>query len=89
MKNHNVLSSFIKNINAIKNLRKNKELLKIYEHNQSSLYFLHNNRFIDPKVQEDYNKLPKEYKYHNILWNGIPFSILFIKPSLIKYISLK
>ena len=75
-------------INTVQILRNNKALTNIYKVSPSSLYTLERNEYPNAKIQEDYNKLPKEYKYHDVMFYGIPYSILFADPSMIKLLNL-
>lgn len=70
--------------NTIQILRNNKNLTEIYKVSPQSLYTLDRNEYPNKQIQEDYNKLPKEYKYHYVMFHGIPFSILFADFSMIK-----
>lgn len=71
-------------LNNVKVLRNNKALTEIYRVSPQSLYTLHQNKYPNEKIQEDYNKLTGEYKYASVMWNGIPFSILLVDLSFIK-----
>lgn len=70
--------------NTIQILRNNKNLTEIYKVSPQSLYTLDRNEYPNKQIQEDYNKLPEEYKYHSVMFYGIPFSILFADFSMIK-----
>ena len=75
-------------INTFRTLYSNKKLVEIYTKFPERLYMLSKNEYPNKIVQEDYNKLPKKYKYHYVLFNGLPLSILFVEPSLIKKLKL-
>ncbi len=82
------MEKILKWINTVQILRNNKALTNIYKVSPSSLYLLDRNEYPNAKIQEDYNKLPKEYKYNSVMWNGIPFSILLADPNMIKLLNL-
>ena len=87
------MSNFINNIKnhfrSIMILRNNPELLEKYELAPMSLYILDTKQSTNIKVQEDYNQLHQDYKYHHILAkDSIPFSILLANPQYIKHLAV-
>lgn len=81
--------NFIKNIRShyrsILILRNNPDLLNRYNFAPMSLYILETNQSTDIKLQEDYNMLHKDYKYHGILGKeSIPFGLILANPQYIK-----
>jgi hypothetical protein len=70
-------------------LRNNPELLEKYDLAPMSLYILDTEQSTNIKVQEDYNQLHRDYKYHHILAkDSIPFGILFANPQYIKHLEV-
>ncbi len=66
-------------------LRKNPELLERYNMAPMSLYTLDCKQSTNMKLQDDYNNLHKDYKYHSILYKDeVPLSILLANPKYIK-----
>ena len=74
--------------NSVQILRNNKALTEIYKVSPQSLYTLEKNEYPNKQIQKDYNNLSKEYKYHSVMFYGIPFSILFADPSMIKQLNI-
>ncbi len=86
-------NNFINNIKqhyrSIMILRNNPELLERYDLAPMSLYMLNTQQTTNIKVQEDYNQLHPDYKYHHILAkDSIPFGILFAEPRYIKHLAI-
>lgn len=55
-------------------------------HHPESLYVLSKKEHDDKKVQEDYNNLHEDFRYHNITFYGLPTKILLVDPRFIKYL---
>jgi hypothetical protein len=83
--------SFLKSLQIIKS---NKQLLKIYTESikngmiDTHLYQLSKGNQPD-YIQLDYNRLHNKLKYHSIILNGIPISLIVLDYSLYKNISIK
>lgn len=87
------MSNFINNLKnhyrSIMILRNNPDLLERYNLAPMSLYTLDTKQSTNVKLQEDYNQLHPDYKYHHILAkDSIPFGILLAKPEYIKNLAI-
>ena len=82
---NNLINTVKHHYRSIMILRNNPELLELYDLAPVSLYILDIKQSTNNKLQEDYNMLHPDYKYHHILGkDSIPFGILFAKPAYIK-----
>ena len=83
--------SFIKSLQIIRN---NKQLLKIYTESvkngmtEPQLYQLSKGNQPD-YIQLDYNRLHNKFKYHSVIFNGIPINLIVLDYSLYKNINVK
>ena len=80
----------LKTLQTLRLLKNNPKLLNIYANpfDINKLYMLSKNNYDDKNIQQVYNKLDNKYKYHSIVFYGIPMSYLLVKPSIIKNINL-
>ena len=83
------MSQFLNNIKnhykSIMILRNNPTLVACYNMAPMSLYILQCGESTNTKLQEDYNNLHHDYKYHQILYKDqLPFGILLVEPKYIK-----
>ena len=67
-------------------LRNNPALLDIYNLGTGSLYTLDRQQYPNQKMQDDYNKLHRDYKYPAVLNKGAPLSILIADPKYIRHL---
>ncbi len=67
-------------------LRNNPTLLHMYNLGAETLYTLDRQQYPNKTVQDDYNKLHRDYKYHVVLDKGAPFSILIADPKFIRHL---
>lgn len=86
---HDFINNLKQHYKSIMILRNNPELLRRYALAPMSLYTLSTNQSTNKKVQEDYNQLHPDYKYHHILGKDtIPLSILLADPQYIKLLTV-